>query len=63
MQYRYEVRGYYFEKENGTDGTKIEVDFVCLTPLCPNSYSAKLYVIGKLKEYQISIQSVTRVIE
>lgn len=59
-QYRYEVRGYYFEKESGTD---MKVDFVCFTPICPNSYSAKLYVMGKLKEYQISIQSVTRVIE
>lgn len=63
MQYRYEVRGYYFEKENGTDGTKIEVDFVCLTPPCPNSYSAGLYVMGKLKEYNIFVQNITRVIE
>ena len=26
-QYRYEVRGHYFEKESGTD---MKVDFVCL---------------------------------
>ena len=62
-QYRYEVRGYNFEKENGTDGTKIEVDFVCLTPPCPTSYAAGLYVMGKLKEYNIFVQSITRVIE
>lgn len=60
MQYRYEVRGYYFEKESGTD---MKVDFVCFTPPCPNSYGAKLYVMGKLKEYQIFVQSITRVIE
>lgn len=60
MQYRYEVRGYYFEKENGTD---MEVDFVCFTPPCLNSYAAKLYVMGKLKEYQIFVQSITRVID
>lgn len=59
-QYRYEVRGYYFEKENGTN---MEVDFVCLTPPCPTSYAAGLYVMGKLKEYQIFVQSITRVIE
>lgn len=59
-QYRYEVRGYYFEKENGMD---VKVDFVCITPPCPNSYVAKLYVMGKLKEYQTSIYIVTRVIE
>ena len=59
-QYRYEVRGYYFEKENGTN---MKVDFVCLTPPCPTSYAAKLYVMGKLKEYQIFVQSITRVIE
>ena len=59
-QYRYEVRGYYFEKESETD---MKVDFVCFTPSCPNSYSAKLYVIGKLKEYQVFVWSVTRVIE
>lgn len=60
MQYRYEVRGYYFEKEGGTD---MKVDFVYFTPLCPNSYGAKLYTIGKLKECQIFIQSITRMIE
>lgn len=59
-QYRYEVRGYYFEQENRAD---TEVNFVCFTPPCPNSYEAKLYVMGKLKEYQIFIQSTTRVIE
>ena len=59
-QYRYEVRGYYFEKENGTN---MKVDFVCLTPPCPTSYAAKLYVMGKLKEYQIFVQSITRVID
>ena len=59
-QYRYEVRGYYFEKENGTN---MKVDFVCLTPPCPTSYAAKLYVMGKLKEYQILVQSITRVID
>ena len=59
-QYRYEVRGYYFEKENGTN---MKVDFVCLTPPCPTSYAAGLYVMGKLKEYQIFVQSITRVIE
>ena len=59
-QYRYEVHGYYFEKESGTD---MKVDFVCFTPPCPSSYSAKLYVMGKLKEYQIFVQSITRVIE
>ena len=51
-QYRYEVRGHYFEKESGTD---MKVDFVCFTPPCPNSYTAKLYVMGKLKEYQIFV--------
>ena len=30
----------------------MKVDFVCFMPPCPNSYGAKLYVIGKLKEYQ-----------
>lgn len=60
MQYRYEVRGYYFEKESGAD---MKVDFVCFTPPCPNSYSAKLCVMGKLKEYQVFVRSVTRVIE
>lgn len=59
-QHRYEVRGYYFEKESGTD---MEVNFVCFTPPCPNSYAAKLYVMGKLKEYQIFVQNITRVIE
>lgn len=59
-QYRYEVRGYYFEKESGTD---MKVDFVCFTPPCLNSYTAKLYVMGKLKEYQIFVLGVTRVIE
>lgn len=59
-QYRYEVRGYYFEKENGAD---MKVDFVCVTPPCSNSYVAKLYVIGKLKENQIFVWSATRVIE
>ena len=59
-QYRYEVRGYYFEKENDTN---MKVDFVCLTPPCPTSYAAGLYVMGKLKEYQIFVQSITRVIE
>lgn len=60
MQYRYEVRGYYFEKESGMD---MEGNFVCFMPPCPNSYAAKLYVTGKLKEYQIFVQSVTRVID
>lgn len=59
MQYRYEVHGYYFEKS----GTDMKVDFVCFTPPCPNSYSAKFYVVGKLKEYQTFVWSVTRVIE
>lgn len=59
-KYKYEVRGYYFEKENGTD---MKVDFVCFTPLCPNSYTAKLYVMGKMKEYQVFVWSATRVIE
>ena len=59
-QYRYEVRGYYFEKENGMD---MKVDFVCITPPCYNSYGAKLYVRGKLEEYQTFIYIVTRVIE
>lgn len=58
-QYRYEVRGYYFEKESGTD---MRVDFVCFTTPCSNSYSAKLYVIGKLKEHKVFICSVARVI-
>ena len=58
-QYRYEVRGYYFEK----NGTNMKVDFVCFTPPCLNSYVAKLYVMGKLKEYEIFVQSITRVIE
>lgn len=60
MQYRYEARGFYFEKENGID---IKVDFVCFTPPCPNSYEAELYVMDKLKEYQAFVWSVTRVIE
>lgn len=59
-QYRYEVRGYYFEKESDTD---MEVNFVCFTPPCPNSYGAKLYIMGKLKEYEIVIKSIARVIE
>ena len=59
-QYRYEVRGFYFEKESGTD---MKVNFVCFTPPCPNSYGAKLYTKGKLKEYDIFVQSITRVIE
>lgn len=57
-QYRYEVRGYYYEKESDTT-----VDFVCFTPLCPTAYGAKLYAMGKLKEYTIFVQSITRVIE
>lgn len=60
MQYKYEIRGYYFKKESDAD---MEVDFVCFTPPCPNSYVAKLYVMGRLKEYQIFVQSITRVIE
>ena len=59
-QYKYEVRGYYFEKESGQD---MKVDFVCFTLPCPNSYVAKLYVIGKLKEHEIVIKSIARVIE
>ena len=59
-QYKYEVRGYYFEKESGTD---MKVDFVCFTPPRLSFYSAKQYVMGKLKEYQIFVQSITRVIE
>lgn len=57
-QYRYEVRGYYFEKESDA-----VVDFVCFTPQCITPYGAKLYVMGKMKEYTIFVQSVTRVIE
>ena len=60
VQYRYEVRGYYFEKESGTD---MKVDFVCFTPHCPSSYSAKLYVMGKLKEHEIFVLSITKVID
>ena len=58
-QYRYEVRGYYFEKESGTD---MKVDFVCFTPPCPNSYAAKMFILGKLKDYQVSIERITRII-
>lgn len=49
-QYTYKVLGYYFEKENGTN---VKVDFVFFIPNCPNSYSAKLYVMSKLKEHEI----------
>lgn len=55
-QYRYEVRGFYFEEE-------MMVNFMCITSLCPNSYVAKMYTIGKLKGHQVSIRSITRIIE
>lgn len=59
-QHTYKVLGHYFEKENDTNS---KVDFVFFIPHCPSSYSAKLYVMDKLKEYQIFVQGVTRVID
>lgn len=57
-QYRYEVRGFYFE-----EGNDMMVDFVYITPFCPNSYAAKMFTLGKLKDYQVSIEHITRIIE
>lgn len=57
-QYRYEVRGFYSE-----EGNDMMVDFVYITPFCPNSYAAKMFTLGKLKDYQVSIEHITRIIE
>lgn len=56
-QYRYEVRGFYFE-----EGNDMMVDFVYITPFCPNSHVAKMFILGKLKDYQVSIERITRII-
>lgn len=56
-QYRYEIRGFYFE-----EGNDMMVDFVYITPFCPNSYAAKRFILGKLKDYQVSIERITRII-
>lgn len=55
---RYEVRGYYFE-----EGNDMMMDFVYITPFCPTPYAAKMFALGKLKDYQVSIERVTRIIE
>lgn len=56
----YEVRGHYYETENGEE---MKVDFVCFVPPCSNSYVAKQYAIGKLSKYNTFIESITRVLE
>lgn len=58
--YRYEVRGFFVESNEKNHN---RIDFVTATPLCENEYQAKLYVTGKLKQNNIYITSIVRIID